>query len=245
VRPDRKTILVVDDSDLVRSFLRDGLEAGGYATIASPDGADAVRVARERRPDAIVLDVVMPRLGGIEALRTLRGDDSTRDIPVLLVSGESGTKERRIAAALGTADFLEKPFRMSELLRRLERMLATTPEPPFDRVAAMALLGNDAALFAEIVELFRAERAKLVADLRRALDVPDARAVARVAHGVKGTVANFAARQAGQLAISLEAAAKDGALDEARRLVDALDAELVRLEAALAAECEPARSPAA
>jgi CheY-like chemotaxis protein len=230
VRSSRTTVLVADDNESIRSVIAEALRRSGFDVVEAADGAVALRLARERRPAAIVLDVVMPELDGIEVLRALRQEAPTRDIPVLIVSGESGPRERRMAAALGASEVIEKPFQIAELVQRIGPLIAASKEPAFDLENALALLGGDAALFAEIVDLLRTERAKAMVDLRRALAAKDSASIARIAHSLKGAVAAVAAGRARDLSAKLEVAAKAGELEDAPDLAVALEAELARLE---------------
>jgi CheY-like chemotaxis protein len=232
--PATKTVLLADDSEALRGLATAALSANGIDAVTTDDGDETVRLAHERHPDAIVLDVVMPRVGGMEALRRLRADAATRDIPVLLVSGVAP----RGGASLAADDFLEKPFTAAELVRRLLRLLSPKTLPAFDMRAALELLGGDRVLFDEIARLFGTESSRLLASLRTAVDSRDATAVARAAHAIKGTVANFVAKPAWSKAAALEVAGKSGCLDGVPALADALEAEVLRLahELAVAAE---------
>ena len=118
-----KTVLYADDNALVQKYVRCVLEAEGMTVIVTGDGEEAVTLARERRPDAIILDLLMPQVDGLSALVRLKGDDATRHIPVLLASGVPGSEGERLAAAYGAAGFLNKPFRPADLLESLYRML--------------------------------------------------------------------------------------------------------------------------
>ena len=114
-----KTILVADDNAAFVEFVRLVLEEEGARVVAARDGEEALRAAKEERPDAILLDLLMPRLDGLSALVRLKSDDATRHIPVLLVSGMPGGEAERLARAYGAADFLAKPFKASEAARRI------------------------------------------------------------------------------------------------------------------------------
>ena len=124
------TVLVADDNTLVRDTICAILESEGLSVITTTDGEGALRLAEERRPDAIILDVLMPRLDGLAALLRLKGEESTREIPVMLVSGMGTEEVASIAAAYGAAEFLEKPFRPGELMAAVRRMLRLATASP-------------------------------------------------------------------------------------------------------------------
>jgi two-component system, OmpR family, response regulator MprA len=114
-------ILVVDDEPAVRESLERSLRFEGYQVIVAADGAEALERVRDDRPDAVVLDVLMPRLDGLEACRRLRarGDD----LPVLLLTARDGVAARVNGLDVGADDYLVKPFALEELLARLRALL--------------------------------------------------------------------------------------------------------------------------
>jgi len=106
-----KHILLVDDEDDIREVAALSLEAvGGWRVSSACDGASGVVMARAERPDAILLDVMMPGLDGPATVARLREDPLTRDIPVILLTAKAQTSDRRRFAALGVAGTLTKPF---------------------------------------------------------------------------------------------------------------------------------------
>jgi two-component system response regulator MprA len=114
-------ILVVDDEPAVRESLERSLRFEGYEVVAAGDGVEALERVRTDRPDAVVLDVLMPRLDGLEACRRLRaaGDD----LPVLLLTARDAVGDRVNGLDVGADDYLVKPFALEELLARLRALL--------------------------------------------------------------------------------------------------------------------------
>jgi CheY-like chemotaxis protein len=113
----RATVLVVDDDPSVRALLAKTLEKEGYRIISAGNGVEALALAREVRPQAITLDVLMPRMDGWDALKALKADAELRDIPVIMVSV---LNERGMAIPMGAADFVTKPVdrqRLAAILR--------------------------------------------------------------------------------------------------------------------------------
>jgi adenylate cyclase len=113
----RATVLVVDDDPSVRGLLTRTLENEGYRVISAGNGVEALALAREHRPQAITLDVLMPKLDGWGALKELKADADLRDIPVIMVTV---LNERGMAIPLGAADFVTKPVdrqRLTAILR--------------------------------------------------------------------------------------------------------------------------------
>ncbi len=113
------TILVIDDERPARDLIGSALVKEGYAVITAAGGRDGLRLARERRPDAIVLDVIMPDVDGWAVLRTLKADAELADIPVILLTMLG---DRDMGLALGAADHLTKPIAPQELIRVLARV---------------------------------------------------------------------------------------------------------------------------
>jgi CheY-like chemotaxis protein len=113
----RATVLTVDDDPTVLSLLAKILEKEGYRVISARNGVEALALAREHRPQAITLDVLMPRMDGWGTLKELKADAELRDIPVIMVTM---LNERGMAIPLGAADYMTKPVdrqRLTAILR--------------------------------------------------------------------------------------------------------------------------------
>jgi CheY-like chemotaxis protein len=123
-RPNAR-ILIADDDAGVRSVVSQVLQELGYETLTAGDGDEALMLARERRPDLIVLDLMMPGRGGIETCQRLRADLATRNIPVLVFSGLDAQSALEESIIAGADDFLTKPVNTFELTVRVRSMLAT------------------------------------------------------------------------------------------------------------------------
>jgi len=115
----RATVLVIDDERPARELIGNALVKEGYAVITATGGREGLRLARERRPDAIILDVIMPDVDGWGVLRALKADSELADIPVILVTVLG---DRDMGLALGAADHLTKPISAAELIRVLTRL---------------------------------------------------------------------------------------------------------------------------
>jgi CheY-like chemotaxis protein len=117
----QRSVLVVDDDADNRESLAELLEVHGYATSTAADGDEALRIALERPPTAIILDLMMPNVGGFDAVKRLKSDHRTRAVPVVCLTGLTNARERAIE--LGFAAFLVKPVPADRLLRVLEALL--------------------------------------------------------------------------------------------------------------------------
>ncbi|MBU6350562.1 MAG: response regulator transcription factor [Chloroflexi bacterium] len=112
-------ILVVEDDRRIRDLLRRGLLFEGYTIDTAEDGETALRVAREMVPDAIILDVMLPKLDGLEVCRRLR---SASNVPILMLTARDSVQDRVTGLDAGADDYMVKPFAFDELLARLRAL---------------------------------------------------------------------------------------------------------------------------
>lgn len=117
----REKILVVEDDTLVRDMIVATLERSGYRVLEADDGTTALRRVQEDAPDLTILDVAMPKMGGMAALEIIRQRGYT--VPVLIVSGRGEVDDRLKGLGLGADDYLVKPFDHRELLARVDALL--------------------------------------------------------------------------------------------------------------------------
>jgi signal transduction histidine kinase len=132
--PSRERILVVDDNSDMRRYLSRVLQ-GQWQVDTAPDGAAALERIRERRPDIIITDIMMPRVDGLELLRRVRAEAATEQIPVLLLSARAGEEASVGGLRAGANDYLIKPFSRHELLARVESRLAAARQRTAERQA--------------------------------------------------------------------------------------------------------------
>ena len=142
-------VLVVDDDKAVRESLRRSLEFNGYAVSLAADGVEALAgiggVAGGQGPDVVVMDVMMPRLDGIETTRSLR--KAGNDVPILVLTARDAIGDRVEGLDAGADDYLTKPFALQELLARLRALLRRVVPPDGDdhEVLSFADLSMDLA----------------------------------------------------------------------------------------------------
>ncbi len=116
-------ILIIEDNEKNRKLARDVLQAKGYATLEAETGEEGVRLARERRPALVLMDIQLPGIDGIAALGQLRADAATRAIPVIAVTASAMTQDRQKIMAAGFDGYQSKPIRLQEFLRAVRAML--------------------------------------------------------------------------------------------------------------------------
>jgi DNA-binding response OmpR family regulator len=114
-------VLIVDDEKDVRDLLQSFLNATGYQVIMASSGEEAIKLAKSESPNAILLDVKMPGIDGVETCRRLRAEEQTRFIPVIIVTA-FGTTEKEATDA-GADDLINKPFNLTDLAVRVKSLL--------------------------------------------------------------------------------------------------------------------------
>ena len=117
-------VLVCDDDALVADLLTHRLEGRGYRVSVAADGREGLERVAEARPDAILLDAMMPVMDGYEVLRRLRADETTASIPIIMLTARKQEGDIVSALELGADDFVVKPFIPEELMSRLARLIA-------------------------------------------------------------------------------------------------------------------------
>jgi DNA-binding response OmpR family regulator len=123
VMPETKKILVAEDEPDIRGLIVFSLQYAGFTVIEASNGEDAVKKAKREQPDLILLDVRMPKMTGYQACELLKGQASTRNIPVVFLSARGQEAEIKEGLALGAEEYILKPFAPDELYRRVEGIL--------------------------------------------------------------------------------------------------------------------------
>lgn len=118
-----KTILVVDDKSSVRMMLRDVLTEEGFRVVTAEDGQNALYTARQEKPDLILLDVMMPKMNGLDFIRAFRREQNT---PIILLTARVEESDKVVGLELGADDYITKPFGMRELTARIRAVLRRT-----------------------------------------------------------------------------------------------------------------------
>ena len=116
-------ILVIEDEKEIRDLVRYNLEREGFRVAVAGDGEEGLRRLFASRPDALVLDLMLPGRSGLEVLRELRGESSTRDLPVIVLTARSAEMDKLLGFEHGADDYLTKPFGPRELIARLRALL--------------------------------------------------------------------------------------------------------------------------
>jgi DNA-binding response OmpR family regulator len=112
---DITTILVIEDEEHIRTILKYNLELDGFEVFLAEDGMTGLKLAREKKPDLVLLDWMMPGLDGLQVLSELKHDETTKDIPVFMLTAKSMMAEVGRALYEGADDYITKPFDVIEL----------------------------------------------------------------------------------------------------------------------------------
>lgn len=118
-----KTILIVEDNDLNMKLFHDLLEAHGYATLQTKDGMEALKIAREKRPDLILMDIQLPEVSGLEVTKWIKEDDELRSIPVVAVTAFAMKGDEEKIRQGGCEAYIAKPISVAQFLETVEGLL--------------------------------------------------------------------------------------------------------------------------
>jgi two-component system cell cycle response regulator DivK len=121
--PPQKTVLVVEDNELNLRLLEVRLEIHGYASLTATRGAAALDIARQQEPDLILMDIQLPDISGIDAIRRLKTDERTKAIPIIAVTAFALPSQKAEILASGCEAYISKPFNGEALLKLIERYM--------------------------------------------------------------------------------------------------------------------------
>ena len=121
-----RTVLIVEDNNIIRDQIVAILEMSGYTAMAAANGSDGLRLACQSRPALIISDVMMPELNGLDMLRDIRQNPELDHTPVVLLSALIAKEDIRRGLELGASDYLIKPFRITDLLQVVGRHLQSS-----------------------------------------------------------------------------------------------------------------------
>ena len=118
-----KKILIVEDSKAISTVLKEILEGEGHTVFLAGDGVAGIALARREKPDLVLLDLLLPKLNGYEVCNTLKRDNDTRHINVLVISTMDSPESVEKARLCGARNFMKKPYNLDDLLREIKRLL--------------------------------------------------------------------------------------------------------------------------
>ena len=121
-------VLIADDEPHIRKLVSFSLGNHGYEVLEATDGEEAVRIATETMPDLILMDVMMPVMTGYDAVRKLKSEPTTADIPIVMLSAKSQKAEQEEGLSCGAREYICKPFTPKDLVQRVDVILGTAGE---------------------------------------------------------------------------------------------------------------------
>ncbi len=117
------TILIVEDDESIRELLRFNLQSNGYDVLCASDGLEGVALARENVPDLILLDLMLPKMDGLDVCRAIKSDSGISGVPIIMLTAKGSETDKVLGLELGADDYLTKPFSIRELMARIKVVL--------------------------------------------------------------------------------------------------------------------------
>jgi two-component system phosphate regulon response regulator PhoB len=125
----RPRVLIVEDEKALTEVLTYNLQREGYDAVVANDGADGLRKAQSLLPDLILLDLMLPEIGGLEVCRALRASEKTRRIPIMMMTAKAEETDQIVGFSMGADDYVTKPFSVKVLIQRIKAMKRRYEEP--------------------------------------------------------------------------------------------------------------------
>ncbi|MBG0775124.1 MAG: response regulator transcription factor [Desulfovibrionaceae bacterium] len=130
---DKQTVLIVEDDEDISQLLAFNLEGAGFKALAAADGLRGLELAREKKPDLVILDIMLPGMDGFEVCKELKRDAATIGVPVIMLTARGEEVDRIVGLELGADDYVVKPFSPRELLLRVRAILKRAAPAGDDR----------------------------------------------------------------------------------------------------------------
>ena len=157
-------ILVIDDSKVIRMRVRDMLPQGNFEVLEARDGIEGYNMIRSEKPNLILLDWLLPKMGGWEVYQEVQKEYAMKSIPLVLMSGRKGEVLEKLSEPFEYFAFVEKPFEQRELVSAIKEAMAKAkkhPKPPATDVAIPPVAAGDAATMASEIEALKQQMAKM------------------------------------------------------------------------------------
>jgi signal transduction histidine kinase/CheY-like chemotaxis protein len=245
-------VLLAEDNPVNQMLARRLLEKWGHTVAVAGTGLEALQALNETCFDAVLMDIQMPEMDGLEATARIREEEkaSGRHVPIIALTAHATHGDRDLCLEAGMDGYTSKPIRREELLRVLNdltadaapavsaeasshKQVSDSGTAPFDKATALARLEGDEDLLREIASLFLDSGPETMEIIEKCMMKGDLSGASRAAHSLKGAVGNFAAARARETALRLEAAAREGDASAAREAWAGLQTEMIQLLAAL------------
>ena len=239
-------ILLAEDNVINQQLAVRVLTKRGHQVTVVGNGRLAVEALEKQNFDIVLMDVQMPEMDGFEATGAIRQKERATGshIPIIAMTAHAMKGDRELCLAAGMDAYISKPVHIEELLQVTEGLtqhsgpIDRNPEPAMLRDAinvdaALLHVDGDEVLLSDLAKLFCDESPRMLSAIQNAITQKSAVDLERAAHSLKGSVANFAAQQAVELALKLERLGRAGEIDNAQRTFEALSTEVERVRVAL------------
>ncbi len=175
----KETILVVEDESNIIELVKYNLEDAGFKVITAMKGDTGLDMARKNKPDLLVLDLMLPEINGIEITKTLKQNEKTSHIPIIILTAKAQEADRIVGLELGADDYVTKPFSPRELVARVKAVLRRKQEAPRAKVFKAGTLEVDTSKHTVLIKGKEAELTSKEFDLLTALMEADGRVLTR------------------------------------------------------------------
>lgn len=138
----KETVLIVDDEEDILELIKYNLKTEGYSIITAMTGEAAIKIAKNQRPDIIVLDLMLPGIDGMEVTRYLKKDSQTEDIPIVMLTAKGDESDIVAGLELGANDYMSKPFSPKELVARIRAILRRREKKSLSPVSTVRTQGD-------------------------------------------------------------------------------------------------------
>lgn len=121
---EKKKILIIEDDSILQKALQEFLIAEGFETLSALDGEEGVKIGKEKKPDLILLDIILPKMDGYEVLKAMKSDESTKNIPIILLTNLGSLNDVEKALGLGATTYLIKAdYKLEEVAKKIKEVL--------------------------------------------------------------------------------------------------------------------------
>lgn len=138
----KKRILVIEDEEHINELIKFNLENNGYEVISAFDGLQGLELAVKENPDLLLLDVMLPKMDGVEVCNKLKNRDDTEDIPIIMLTAKAHETDKVLGLEIGADDYMTKPFSTRELLARIKVILKRYEKTVKKETASVMLIGE-------------------------------------------------------------------------------------------------------
>jgi PAS domain S-box-containing protein len=250
-------ILVAEDNPVNQELVLELLKQRGHTAVVAENGQRALAAARDGGFDAVLMDVQMPRMSGIEATRAIREAEKATGahVPIIAMTAHAMEGDRERCLEAGMDAYVSKPIQPAQLFRVVEGLVVPRDrsegdggkQPPrasgLEPASLLARLGGDAKLVRRLVRVFLNDCPRMLSKIKKAAAAQEADVLAEAVHGFKGAVSNFGATEVLEIARQLESKARQHDLTAARRIYPQLETAVTALVETLGAATLTAETP--